>query len=286
MNRILIVGCGFVGNELVRQNFNANQSPEFFNPVFALTRTGPRAKELRSAGVLPIIGHWQDLITLDTLPQVDTILVSVPHRDDSGFGVESHVVGLKNLVQRLPTFRKLIYLSTTGVYGDVEDEVDELTPTQATRIGPQVAVAAERWLAAYFQAPQLTIIRLAGIYGPGRIPLAEKLRSGETLQVPQKGWLNLIHVADIAAMLLQVAQRDMAQALYVFSDGQPVTRLEFYRTLSKLCGVHEPQFAVPDPDASRSQRAGNKRVNSQRLIAELNLQLQFPSYKEGLADCI
>jgi nucleoside-diphosphate-sugar epimerase len=286
MNRILIVGCGFVGTELVRQNLATSQSSEFANPIYALTRSAARASELRVAGVLPIIGHWHNLSNLDGLPPVDTILVAVPHREDSGFGVESHVAGLKNLVQRSPTFRKLIYLSTTGVYGDAEDEVDELTPTQATRIGPQIAVAAERWLAAHFQAPQLAIIRLAGIYGPGRIPLAEKIRSGETLQVPQKGWLNLIHVTDIAAMLMRVVQRDMAESLYVFSDGQPVPRVEFYRTLSKLCGVDEPKFAVPDPNASRSQRAGTKRVNSQRLIAELNLRLQFPSYQEGLADCI
>jgi nucleoside-diphosphate-sugar epimerase len=286
MNRLLIVGCGFVGNELVRQHLRTNQSSGVPSPVYALTRTAARASELRAAGALPIIGHWQDASTLDALPQVDTILVSVPHREDSGFGIESHVAGLKYLVQRLPTFRKLIYLSTTGVYGDAHDEVDELTPTQATRIGPQIAVNAENWLAAHFQAPQLAIIRLAGIYGPGRVPLVEKLRSGEALQVPQEGWLNLIHVADIAAMLLQVMQRDLAQSLYVFSDGQPVPRMDFYRALSKLCGVDEPRFAVPDPNASRSQRAGKKRVNPQRLITELNLQLQFPSYKEGLADCI
>ena len=286
MSSILIVGCGFVGNELVRQHFKANLSSAISEPLYVLTRTASRASELRAEGALPIVGHWQDLSSLGTLPQVDTMLVSVSHREDSGFGVESHVEGLKNLVQRIPTLRKLIYLSTTGVYGDAQDEVDELTHTQATRLGPQIAVAAEQWLTSRFQAPQLAIIRLAGIYGPGRIPLAEKLRSGEVLQVPQEGWLNLIHVADIATMLLQVAQRDLAHALYVFSDGRPVPRMEFYRVLSKLCGVDEPKFAEPDPSASRSQRAGKKRVNSQRLITELNLQLKFPNYIVGLADCI
>lgn len=277
MNRILIVGCGFVGNEVVRQSRG---------PIFALTRTVERAAELREIGVEPIVGHWHDPSSLIELPLVDTILVSVPHREDSGLGVESHVVGLKNLRHHLPAACKWIYLSTTGVYGDAHDEVDELTPVQPTRIGPQVAVAAEKWLTLQFPAPQLAIIRLAGIYGPGRIPLAEKLRSGEVLQVPQAGWLNLVHVADIAAMLLQVSERDMQQALYVFSDGRPVARMDFYRTLAKLCGVDEPKFAEPDANASRSQRAGKKRVNPQRLIAELRLTLQFPSYKEGLPDSL
>ena len=159
-------------------------------------------------------------------------------------------------------------------------------PTQPTRIGPQIAVAAEQWLTERFQAPQLAIIRLAGIYAPGRIPLAEKLKSGEVLQVPREGWLNLIHVADIAAMLLRLSDQDLPQSFYVFSDGQPVPRRDFYHTLAKLCDVHEPKFAEPDPNASRSQRAGKKRVNPQRLIDDLELTLKFPSYKEGLVDCL
>jgi nucleoside-diphosphate-sugar epimerase len=281
MNGMLIVGCGFVGNELVRQYRAAND-----RPVFALTRTPARADELRAAGATPIVGHWHTAASLTALPQVDAVVVSVPHREDSGLGIETHVEGLKNLVQRLPTVRKLIYLSTTGVYGDAHDEVDELTATQPTRIGAEIAVAAEQWLAARFRAPQLAIIRLAGIYGPGRIPLAEKLKSGEVLQVPQSGWLNLIHVADIAAMILQLSERDLPESTYVFSDGQPVPRIDFYRALAKLCGVEEPKFAEPNPNSSRSQRAGTKRVNPQRLIDALSLKLKFPSYKEGLADCL
>ncbi len=78
-------------------------------------------------------------------------------------------------------------LEHNGVYGDAHDEVDERTPTAPTRVGPQIAVQAEQHLLSTFRPSELTIIRLAGIYGPGRIPLAEKLRSGQPLQVPQEG---------------------------------------------------------------------------------------------------
>jgi nucleoside-diphosphate-sugar epimerase len=261
MNSVLIVGCGFVGNEVIRQCRTENP-----RPVFALTRTTARVDELRIAGA--------------------TLIIAVPHRDDSGLGIESHIVGLRNVIQSQKSVRKLIYLSTTGVYGDAHDEVNEATPTQPTRIGPQIAVAAEQWLAERYTAPQLAVIRLAGIYGPGRIPLAEKLRAGEVLQVPQAGWLNLVHVTDIAAMLLKASDNALKQALYVFSDGNPVPRTDFYRTLAKLCGVVEPKFAEPDPTASRSMRAGKKQVNPQRLMNELKLTLQFPSYKEGLANSL
>ncbi len=254
--------------------------------LFALTRTTENADQLRRLGVEPIVGHWHAPDSLAAIPKVDTVLVSVPHREDSGLGVDSHVRGLQNLVQRQSEATKLIYLSTTGVYGDAHDEVDERTPTQPTRIGPQIAVAAEEWLLQRFAAPQLAIIRLAGIYGPGRIPLAEKLRSGETLQVPQEGWLNLVHVADIANMLLEVNDRDLPEPLFVFSDGHPVPRLEFYGTLAKLCGVENPKFASPDPNATRSQRAGKKRVNPQLLVDALQFRFQFASYREGLANSL
>ena len=282
MQRILIVGCGFVGVELAKQLRDAGNAR-----VFALTRSADRTDSLKQLGVEPIVGHWLDAKSLKQLPEVDTVLVSVPHREDGGLNVATHVVGLKNLIEAIPDgWRKLIYLSTTGVYGDAHDEVDEATPTQPTRIGPQIAVAAEDWLQTQLPVPKLTIVRLAGIYGPGRIPLAEKLRSGEALQVPQDGWLNLIHVSDIAAMLRRVSETDMRESLYVFSDGNPVARMEFYTHLAKLCGVDDPKFVAPDPAASRSQRAGKKRVNPQRLIDELQLRLAFPSYREGLAQSI
>ncbi len=58
--------------------------------------------------------------------------------------------------------------------------------------------------------------------------------------------LNLVHVSDIAAMLRRVLESDLPESLYLFSDGQPVPRLEFYRTLATLCGVSEPKFEAPD----------------------------------------
>ncbi len=286
MNRVLIVGCGYVGLALARQRRAAGDAPPL-----ALTRSDERVAELCDAGLEPIVGHWHDAASLH-LPPVDTVLVSVPHREDGGWAIESHVHGLKNLLQALPTgWSKLIYLSTTGVYGDAHEVVDENTPTQPTRIGPQIAVAAEQFLEQQWHAravaqPQLTILRLAGIYGPGRIPLAEKLRSGQPLQVPQDGWLNLAHVDDIAAMLSMVMGRPLHHELYVFSDAHAVRRIEFYRHLASLCGVDEPQFAAADPSSSRGRRAGNKRVDPQRLVRELDFKFRFPSYREGLADCL
>ena len=74
-------------------------------------------------------------------------LVAVPHREDERFGEQTHVIGLQHLLARCPTLKRLVVLSTTGVYHQHDGGwVDEQSPTQPARIGPQIALAAEQWL--------------------------------------------------------------------------------------------------------------------------------------------
>ena len=279
--RLLIVGCGYVGGAVVK-----HAPPDW--EICALTRSAARADELKQQNLSPIVGDWLQASTLTALPSVDFVLVSVPHRPVDDLAEAAHRIGLEHLLQRLPAgWRKWVYLSTTGVYGDARHEVvDEETPVSSTRVGPQIALAAERWLDQHMDADQLTILRLAGIYGPGRVPLAAKLRAGEALAVPQDGFLNLVHVTDIARMIHRVFEATLDRSCYVFSDGQPVLRADFYQYLAELCGVPQPVFAEPDPNDSRARRATSKRVSPQRLVAATDFEFQVPSYREGLVEAV
>ncbi len=283
--KLLIVGCGYVGLEVAKllqhNGLNAN--------AVALTRSEQRASELRGLGIEPFVGDWLDAASLQGLEllRCSHVLVAVPHRPAAEDAVQTHVLGLTNLVARLtPSIEHWIYLSTTGVYGDCDNEVvDELSEVSPTRIGPEMAVAAERWL---FQQQlqsglNTTTLRLAGIYGPGRVPLAAKLLAGEPLAVPREGHLNLVHVTDIARMIIQILPQRMQHPLYLFSDGQPVLRETFYRELAQLCGVDNPTFVDPDPADSKTRRATDKQVNPLRLVTETGFVYQFPNYQVGLA---
>lgn len=302
--RILIVGCGYVGKEVVRSAPPGTQ-------ISVLTRSQDRFDELRAIGVEPVLGHWLDGsddsasdgssdATATTCewrrrpPSVDAILVAVPHREDEiagDVGDQTHVIGLRNLERTYQAVNPnrtppLIYLSTTGVYGQADDcEVTEETEVTPNRTGPRIAVAAEQWLKQNANW-ESRVLRLAGIYGPNRVPLAAKLRAGEALTVPQDGFLNLIHVSDIAQVIWQLMERPITERLYVLSDGNPVPRRDFYQCLARLCGVEEPVFDTPDPTSSRARRAGNKRVNPERIMRELDLELQFPDYQRGLRQAI
>jgi nucleoside-diphosphate-sugar epimerase len=264
--------------------------------LFVLTRDASRIPHLQALGVEPLVGHWLEPSTLNDLPAVDFVVVSVPHRVDPQWSQpghkedasRSHAAGLNHLLTALPAgWQKLIYLSTTGVYGqDAPGWIDEDTPVSPTRDGPRIAVAAEQWLNTHLQAERFTVLRLAGIYGPGRVPLAEKLRSGEALAVSQEGYLNLIHVADIAHMITMVARRSLQRSVYLFSDGQPVQRAIFYRYLAQLCKVENPTFTAPDPAHPKQRRSTDKRINPQRIVSETGYMYSFPSYISGLRNAL
>lgn len=280
--RLLIVGCGYVGAEVVRI-----AAPEV--QVTVLTRSPERAKVLQeSLGVQTIVGDWLNASSLRLLPATDWILVAVPHRSVGGWEVDTHRVGLANLIQSLPAgWGKLVYLSSTGVYGkDSTEAVNEDTPTSARRIGPKIAVAAEDWLKAELNPVQYVTLRLAGIYGPGRLPLIDKLKSGEPLAVPQQGFLNLVHVADIARMIDVVFRREMARPFYVFSDGTPVLRRDFYSEMARLCGIADPCFVEPDSSDARVRRATSKRIDPTRIVTETDFEFAFASFRDGLANIV
>ena len=98
---------------------------------------------------------------------------------------------------------RFIYISTTGVYGTAGGEwVDEETPPDPQRDGGRASLAAEQVLAAHPLGARSIILRLAGIYGPGRVPFLDKLRAGEPIPAPSAGYLNLIHVDDAAAVVV------------------------------------------------------------------------------------
>lgn len=274
---LLIVGCGYVGRHVARGWLDRGE------PVSALTRGGPSVEQLLALGIRPIIGDWLETHETWPEPAPQCILVAVPHRPDERFGEQSHVVGLSNLIKRWPDLKRLVVLSTTGVYHQTDGQsVDERSPTEPTRPGPRIALAAERWLADTLPATQATSLRLAGIYGPGRVPLIAKLRQRESIPVAE-GVLNLVHRDDITTAIDKLLIEPPPSRLYVLSDGHPVQRQQFYEDAARIFGTPPPLFAQPDPNSTRAGRGEtNKRIDSSRIFRELSLNLRYEDHIAGL----
>lgn len=284
--RLLIVGVGYVGSEVAEQVIARG------GQVFGLTRSADRVPELQAIGVQPIVGSWHQPETLRDLPQVNHLLVAVPHREDNDLGEQTHVLGLANLAEAIssasanPDTVRWTYLSTTGVFGDASGElVNEQSATSPTRIGPKIALAGEDWLANSLET-QTSVLRLAGIYGPDRIPLAAKIKEGGPIAVPTEGFLNLIHVADIAQFVLYDIAAGLQHFRYLVSDGNPVQRIDFYTELANLCGIADPTFAAPEPASPKARRSTNKRIDPSLILRESQIKLTYSDYCSGLRDAL
>jgi nucleoside-diphosphate-sugar epimerase len=254
--------------------------------VWAVTRSAKRAEQLADDGIRPVVANVVSDSQL-SLPQgVQTILFAVGYDREAGQSLNTvYVQGLANALRHVPhSVRRLIYISSTGVYGQTRGaEVDEDSACEPLREGGQACLAAEQVLHASWLTDKSIVLRLAGLYGPGRIPRARELVSGQTIDAPQNGWLNLIHVDDAAEIVLAAEERARPPRTYVVSDGHPVIRGDYYTELARLLGAPTPRFVEAPSSAPASLRAqSDKRVNPKRLFAELAPVLKYPSYREGL----
>lgn len=190
--------------------------------------------------------------------------------------------------------QRIIYISTSGVYGDCNGEwVDENHPTQpqAPRSARRLAAeqALEEWCTQHNVAS--VILRVGGIYGPGRLPL-ERLRQGMTvLQRDIAPYSNRIHADDLAQVSVAAASAPHQHALYNVSDGHPTTMSDYFIRVAAAAGLPAPseigwQTAEQTLSAEMlSYLHEAKRLDNRKMLHELNLTLAYPTLAEGLKAC-
>ncbi len=185
--------------------------------------------------------------------------------------------------------RRAVYLSTVGVYGDAGGAwVDEDSPTPALSPRARARVAAEAaWMTFGREAGvAVDILRLGGIYGPGRSAF-DRLREGKARRVVKPGQVfNRIHVDDIAAAVETVASAGRPGAIYNVVDGDPSPPEAMIECAAALIGAppppHEPFASAGLTGMALSFYEENRRVRNARLRG-LGWTPRYPSFREGLA---
>jgi nucleoside-diphosphate-sugar epimerase len=216
----------------------------------------------------------------------DAALISVP-QDADGDPV-LRVCG--EALKRAPRLGEIVYLSTVGVYGDRGGGwVDERTPPQPDSARGRERLAAEQaW--QDFGAPRgvaVAILRLAGIYGPGRNALIQ-VATGKARRIVKPGQIfNRIHVADIA-QAIDAAFTRKASGIFNVADDEPTTPGDPITFAAELLGV-EPPPEIPFAEAAPAMSPlalsfwqECRRVNNDKLKRELGVTLRYPTYREGL----
>jgi nucleoside-diphosphate-sugar epimerase len=276
----LIFGCGYLGERVARRWVAAGHA------VAALTRRPERAELLAAAGITPILGDVLKPQSLAPAKSATTILFAVGHDARSVDSLNDvYVKGLANVLDSLgPQVQRLVYISSTGVYGQTDGRwIDETAPAIPQRSGGKAHLAAEELLGGSALAARSVVLRCAGLYGPGRIPRLDDLRQGKPIAAAPDVYLNLIHIDDAAAATCAAAEHAAPSRLYLVSDGEPVLRRDFYGEIARRLQLAPPTFVPPADAASRRAGGDNKRINSERMLRELSVPLQFPDYRAGLA---
>ena len=191
-----------------------------------------------------------------------------------------------------PALEWLCYYSTVGVYGDFGGEwIDETAPLVPRNMRSDWRVSAEQeWrdFAAARGVP-LTILRLAGIYGPGRSTF-DKLREGTARRVIKQGQVfNRIHVADIARVTALAAEARL-NGTFNLADDEPAPPQDVIEYAAGMIGLPvPPDLPYETAEMTPMQRSfyrDNKRVSNRAIKAALDIELLYPTYRAGLAQIL
>ncbi|HIE98123.1 MAG TPA: NAD-dependent epimerase/dehydratase family protein [Planctomycetes bacterium] len=281
----LIAGCGYLGLPVAEQWLSSGCD------VVALTRSPERADDLRRRGLTPVVTDLASGSGQPSLSAADVVLWAVGFDRTAGVAREDiWLRGLERLLNRLPSApQRFLYVSSTSVYGQDDGQtVDESTPPDPKTEGGQCCVAAEQLLRQHcgqlFPETQVVILRMAGIYGPGRLlRRVSDLQTQKPLPVEPDQWLNLIHVHDAVRMVDLVSSAVAVPPVINVVNSGTVTRRQYYARLAELVSAPAPVFEVST--GSARQRGGNKRVVSQNR-ANLNVGFAYDDVLAGLEQAV
>jgi dTDP-4-dehydrorhamnose reductase len=221
----------------------------------------------------------------DRVASATHLLISIPPSDSS----DPVLTHFESEIASAPHLKRIVYLSTIGVYGDHGGAwIDEGAPAEANSARNRARVAAEQeWIALSERSgKKISILRLAGIYGPGRNALVN-LREGRARRLVKPGQVfNRIRVEDIARAIEAAFARQAPTGVFNVTDDEPAPPQDVIAYAAELLGIEPPPeipFERPDlTPMARSFYSSNKRVSNHRLKAQLGVTLAYPTYREGL----
>jgi nucleoside-diphosphate-sugar epimerase len=280
---ILIVGCGYVGRRLYAQ------LAERFD-VTALVRTQRSAAGLAAGGIRAVALDLDRPRANACIPErldQEAIVYLVPPPSDS----ESDLRLDRFLQLATVPPKTFVYVSSTGVYGDAGGaDVDESTPVNPRTDRARRRVSAEDMTRVWCteRLVRRVVLRVAGIYGPGRLPL-ERLRKGEAVvREDEAGVSNRIHVDDLVSACVAAVTNPEARGVYNVSDGNRISSTTFLLKLAEAAGLPPPpQVSMVEAQLTFSPERlsflnESRYVVNERLRKHLGVTLRYADYEAGI----
>lgn len=285
MRRLLIIGCGDVALRALPQLRERYR-------IYGLTHDRARVPLLREHGILPITGDLDDPASLDGLAGIahDVLYTAPPPPQGVRDTRTAHLIAALAKAKILP--QQLVYISTTGVYGDCAGQlIDETRPLNPQTARARRRVDAEQQLREWGKRVRvrISILRAPGIYSEQRLPL-ERLSAGlPALRADEDGYSNHVHADDLARMAVAALRFGHAGRLYNASDDTVLKMGDYFDLVADRCGLPRPP-RLTRADAARripanmfSFMSESRRLSNSRLKKELRFKLRYPTVSDGIA---
>jgi nucleoside-diphosphate-sugar epimerase len=282
-SHISIVGCGYVGKRL------ALRLMEHYD-VTATVRSQERVAELQREGISAVTLDLDRLRTSARVPEkleqaAIFYLAPPPRKGESDLRLDRFFQ-----IATVPP-HAFIYLSTTGVYGDTKGAcVDESVPVRPMTDRAHRRVSAEEMTRVWCTERHVrrVVLRVPGIYGPGRLPI-DRLRQGEpTVRDAEAGVTNRIHVDDLVTACVTALTNTEARGVYNVTDGNSYTSTQFLDRVATLANLPPaPRVSMDEAQLTFSPERlsflnESRQVSNERMLRNLGVQLKYADVDEGI----
>ena len=283
--RLLIVGCGDVGQRVAKVLSSQRRGVR----VLALTSSPERLPALRSQHITPLVGNLDDARSIARLAGLATHVLHLAPPPSQGWD-DPRTQALTRILRRRSAPNRLVYGSTSGVYGDLMGgQARETLPTAAHTPRAFRRVSAERTVRDIVYS---SILRIPGIYAPDReggTPRERLLKGTPVLQKQDDVYTNHIHADDLARACIAALWRGKPLRVYNVNDDSALKMGDYFDLAADLYGLARPPRVARGaakgllPLMLLSFMSESRRLDNTRMKRELRLQLLYPTAREGLA---
>lgn len=284
-NPIAIIGCGHIGKLLAQQLLKKNIS------VTGYVSSDSSFSECKNRNIsCEIIDLDKPLEDIELTGQ-RLIYLAPPPRSGK---IDTRITNFLNSIAKQAP-EKFVLISTTGVYGDCQGKwIDESAPLKPNADRAFRRVDAEQQVQKFCQRLKipLVILRVPGIYGPGKIPLA-RIKSGQAIVNKQDSpFTNRIHANDLVSICERALLETEITGIYNATDGNPGTMYDYFVGIASAMDLPAPP-AISLAEAQQQLSAGmlaymaeSRRIDNKKLLKDFDIFLQYPDLKAGLKDIV
>ncbi len=287
-NHIFIIGYGDIGRRVASLYRNNKAS------VTGLARSKSSVRLMKDDDVTPVIADLDDIDSLSGLRLSGTLVFYFAPPPSTGITdprMNNFLASLDR--EKLP--RKIVYISTSGVYGDQAGQwVTENTPPKPGADRSFRRLDAENQLQQFRceQAVEIVILRVGGIYGPGRLPEKRIRNAAPVLRQELAPKTNRIHADDLARICFAAGKYGSDGEIYNVSDGCDSNMTEYFFQVAEHLGLPKPPTVDWDKAESTLSKGmlsylrESRRVDNSKMLSELHINLKYPDLLSGLAGII